>query len=156
MTRARNETKWASPAVVEKASEQWSDTVIRCRTKGHDWEQQNATHVVRYRYWRVQYRCTHGCLCELYEEWNERGVVLVSWVDYPKNSDGTEHYLLKGMGRLTNESKGVLRIKRVNRDGFHEQITADDDEYRPRSSITEAAVGRKRSARDTLRLAKEA
>jgi hypothetical protein len=111
--------------------------------------QRHAVHVVRYRYWRVEFECSHGCLTERYEEWNEQGVPITGWIIYPKNSDGTEAYLLKGMGRITTEGKGPLRLASVAKSS--EVITEVDESYAPRSAITREEVGRRRSAREVAR-----
>lgn len=141
MARPSKDPKYATYNQASTAAKGWADAVLLCRTLGHSWRQSNAVHVRRLRYWQVTYLCERGCGCQRYQEWNERGVPFASWMVYPKDDDGNDLYLARGIGRVVGETKGALRIESVTRHGFEERTGRAAEEDIPRSARTRDSVG---------------
>ena len=134
-------TRWATIADIEDALRNWNDNVLECRKRRrHGWKQHHAIHYYQYKYWLVEFRCLFGCGCIRFEEWDENLVRVGNpWTIYPKNDDGTEAYLLKDVGRLSNESLPPVRRKLLETLGFEENI--DRDPRNAPKPATRAVVG---------------
>lgn len=98
----------ATPEDALEAAQEWTDQILECRTYGHHWTPQGAT-------WTKDRRAiatTQVCPCEATRHVlldGRTGWVITSHIDYP---DG---YLLKGVGRITGDAKGALRLTVVSR-----------------------------------------
>ena len=123
---------------VADAAQAWSDAVLRCRLLGHAWEQYHSEHILRFRYWHVQFRCERACGVEKWEEWTERGLVTAKGMNYPRDEDGKPLYLLEGVGRVNTDGRGALRLESVGRMKYIEVQGGPDDDWKnePRSSKT--------------------
>lgn len=117
MTRASAKAKAplaASYAATQRQAEVWSDAVLRCRTRGHSWEQTNSAREGRN--YVVWFDCTRECGVRKTERWNNRGVILKSHLAYPKDTDGHASYLSE-IGFIDREAKGALRLAALGRAG---------------------------------------
>jgi hypothetical protein len=104
----RETPKYASMEDVQEVAQNWSDQFLECRTYGHHWRPQAATYTKDKR----AISTVHVCRCD-----TERRSMLdarTGWVlsvhyVYP---DG---YTTKGLGRITGDAKGALRLAGVHR-----------------------------------------
>jgi len=85
------------------------DTHLLCRDFGHTWRRFMARHVPAHHVYEQTLRCTR---CKTLRErvLNERGIVVSSKYVYP---DG---YLVKGMGYLAGEDRGLIRLAAIQSD----------------------------------------
>jgi hypothetical protein len=105
-------SNYASYADAAKQAKAWSDAVLRCRTRGHSWEQdinhpENGTKEGRN--FIVHFYCTRDCGVTKVQKWNARGLIVDSTMHYPKDSDG-HHAYLSEIGYVDREAKGALRL----------------------------------------------
>jgi len=93
---------------------------------GHAWRQRHATFLnpksksLNAPSWHVEYECTRGCLVWKWQEWNVNGAVIRRSMLYPRDDNGNPLYLLEGLGRITGELLGLVRLESVQRAGFVE------------------------------------
>jgi hypothetical protein len=81
---------------------------LQCRRYGHSWRPWRAEVFTRGRGYMEAVRCDR-CATERTEECDRYGGVVSAHYVYP---DG---YLVKGLGRLTGEDRGQLRIAAIRR-----------------------------------------
>jgi hypothetical protein len=86
-----------------------SESHLHCRDYGHSWRPYAARHVPSERVYEQTLRCSR---CRTLRErlLDERGNVVSSHYNY------AEHYLVKGMGRLDGEERGLIRLASVTAD----------------------------------------
>jgi hypothetical protein len=72
-----------------------------CRDIGHGWTHHDGQVLGRRLYERTM-RCTR-CGTRRVQQLNHVGEILGSWYEYP------DHYLIKGMGRLTTKQRSAFR-----------------------------------------------
>jgi hypothetical protein len=102
--------KHATPEDALEVSGEWSNEWLECRTYGHTWKPQAATYTKDRKAIATTQLCPR-CECERHALLDARtGWVISSRIDYP---DG---YLLKGVGRMTGDAKGALRLSLVTRE----------------------------------------
>jgi hypothetical protein len=100
---------YASPEDALEAAENWTDKMLECRTYGHQWRPQAATYTKDRKAIATSQIC-RSCDAERHATLDARtGWVIATHIDYP---DG---YLLKGVGRITGDAKGALRLTTVTR-----------------------------------------
>ncbi len=90
----------------------WSEAVIKCRTRGHAWEQdvdhpENGTREGRNTV--VHFYCSRGCEVTKKERWDARGLIVKKSMSYPKDSAGNQSYL-SDAGYIDREAKGAIRL----------------------------------------------
>jgi hypothetical protein len=108
-SQRRNAPRLASAQDVAELAQDWTDEILECRTYGHKWTPHRAQHVKQYRYFYVIQLCPR-CLTTRHMEISEAGgEVFDTWYEYP---DG---YLTKGLGRITGDARGQLRLATVLR-----------------------------------------
>lgn len=113
-------TEWASAEAVERAAQEWSDSVVQCRAFGHGWRPQTALH--RPGMYTITQRCPR-CRVRRWKRINERGYSLTPWhTDY---SEATG-YLLKGVGRLGTDGKAVLTLLHLAVTGVIQEAVEDE------------------------------
>jgi hypothetical protein len=76
-------------------------TLLVCRDMGHGWVDHDGKVLGRRLYERTM-RCTR-CGTRRIQQLNHIGEILGSWYEYP------DHYLIKGMGRLTTKQRSAFR-----------------------------------------------
>lgn len=104
MARAKHATPDDIRDIVNDLTEQY----LLCRTYGHAWKPQGAV----YSKDRRTIHTTQICACESdrYQDLDGRnGAVIKSHINY------SEGYLIKGLGRVTGDAKGVIRLATVTR-----------------------------------------
>jgi hypothetical protein len=84
------------------------DAALACRDLGHNWRANSAAWVPKERVYERSLRCTR-CRNLRHQILNERGEVISNSYEYRKG------YLIKGLGRLSGESRAVLRLEAVQR-----------------------------------------
>lgn len=113
----------------------WSDSVLLCRTYGHQWTPGYARYNGRYKYWAVMEKCGR-CDAERHRELDQRGKRTSSYIRYP------EGYLLEGMGRIVGEARDMLLLTTITRTFDVEKVNgkrADAD--LPHSRATRRELG---------------
>lgn len=80
---------------------------LYCREMGHNWRPFSAGRYKDGGYLRIL-RCVR-CKTERHQEISARGVILTSSYKHP------EGYLSKGLGRISGEGRGVLRLESIRR-----------------------------------------
>jgi hypothetical protein len=101
----------ATSEKVARLAKGWSREIVKCRTRGHAWELVQATYIKKDHRYIQALGCTR-CLAAKEQELNEAGKILSSTTWYQKG------YLVKGLGRLGAEGKGVLRIHALINSGL--------------------------------------
>jgi hypothetical protein len=100
----------AAMAEVRDFAESLPEKYLYCREMGHNWRPFSAG---RYRdedgggFERVL-RCTR-CRCKRFQTISQRGLIVGSKYEHP------EGYLHKGMGPITGEGRGVIRLESITR-----------------------------------------
>ena len=95
-------TTWASPGDIERATQQWTDNQLACRTYGHTWRPRTVTH--RPGVYTVVQRCSR-CTTVRRQEINDQGYPISGWrMTYQQG------YLLDHVGRIGYDGRAVLRI----------------------------------------------
>lgn len=118
MARSRRTKRGtATWAETKRLAATWSDAVIRCRTRGHAWDQdidhpdnggrEGSNYV-------VHFVCRRDCGVQKVERWNSRGVIIKSNLRYPKDSEGNPTYLSE-IGYIDREAKGAIRLATLER-----------------------------------------
>lgn len=105
--RAVDEEYSVSLSRVEEFAEQLPDKYLHCRELGHLWRPWKAGHHPDGGYTRTL-RCTR-CRTKREQELSERGMVMTSRYIHP------EGYLSEGIGRITGEGRGLLRLASIKR-----------------------------------------
>lgn len=100
---------------VDERTAEMSDAALRCRSRGHKWEENAMT---RRRYaeltaaglWEDNLYCDNGCGSTWIINFSLRtGEILSSKRQYPK---GSEYLMPKGNGRLARDSARIARVAR--------------------------------------------
>lgn len=94
-------TTWADPDSVAEKAEEWSDRTLACRTYGHGWASGSVVRAGEG--FVVMQRCPR-CENRRTQEMDSRGYATPWRYLY---ADG---YLTKGLGRIDNHGRAVLRI----------------------------------------------
>lgn len=150
MTKPSKPRGAATVGEVQAAATHWSDAVLRCRLRGHSWEQEpNGHEFIHWRksdYWHVKFFCEHGCHVRKWEEWDSRGMVTAKGMIYPRDKEGRPTYLLEDVGRMDAEGRGALRLESAMRAAYVrvEGGKDQDTENAPRSALTVRALGENR------------
>lgn len=105
----RKPPTYASPEDTLEAAQDWTDAFLECRTYGHPWKGQSASYTKDRTAIATTELC-RSCESERHSLLDARtGWVMSSHIDY---ADG---YLLKGLGRITGDAKGAVRLTMVTR-----------------------------------------
>lgn len=99
-------TGYATPRAVRKAALSMDEQHLHCRDYGHSWQPYSVAEEGR------GFVRELICSCEAIrkDRLDRRGGVVSSGIDYP------EGYLLKGLGRVTGETKGIIRLQSIMAD----------------------------------------
>ncbi len=122
-------TVFADPVAVRRQAKLWGDTVLQCRTLGHNWEPKVAVHNRKDRYFYLEQHCARGCGTIRHQEMSERGHIFAQWYGY---LDG---FLSLGLGRIVGEARDELRVAVVGR-----QVAAVNNAMSARSHHTRNAI----------------
>lgn len=104
--------QYAARAAVEAAIQDWTDAVLACRLRGHPWPIGKAVRgVPTAGGWVCTEWCPRKCGVHRWYFMNHSGFVpdrphLV----YPKDTDGVELYLMKGLGRVDASGMAAIRL----------------------------------------------
>jgi hypothetical protein len=94
---------------LDQAIGRMSDAHLHCRDYGHSWRPFAAAYVAAQRAYEQTLRCVR-CRTLRHRVLDSHGQVVSSGYTY------AEHYLVKGMGRLVGEDRGLIRIASVRAD----------------------------------------
>lgn len=95
---------------VRQLSQELSEAFLHCRDYGHQWRMANAErHGRGSRVIRTRTMYCPSCKYNKYQTFDSRGIMVEEKVDYP------EGYLIKGLGRITGDTKGLIRIESIDR-----------------------------------------
>lgn len=97
---------------LDKAIGAMPETHLHCRDYGHSWRPFTARWVAAQRAYEQSLRCTR-CRAQRHRVLDSTGEILNTHYTYP------DHYLVQGMGRLTGEDKGYVRLASVRADIEH-------------------------------------
>jgi hypothetical protein len=86
-----------------------NETHLHCRDYGHSWRPHTARFLRREQVYEQTLRCTR-CRTARRRTISADGDIVGSSYDY------AEHYLVKGVGRLTGHERAALRLASVNAD----------------------------------------
>lgn len=100
--------RMASPADVEKLAEKWPVEFLKCRTNMHNWEEYNCE-VRDNGVTLVEVLRCSVCASEKRIEMSNTGWVRRDWIDY------SEGYLSAGLGRISGDSRAILRMEKMAR-----------------------------------------
>lgn len=108
VTNLRSEPKFASPAEVEKLLESLDPKFVKCRARQHNWDDYTA----KWQYDGIHLEVTERCLrCGSFRKFtmDDRGAREGKGNSY----DYADGYLTKGLGRITGESRDLLRLHAI-------------------------------------------
>ena len=97
----------ADPDDVQEFAESLPERFLYCREMGHNWKPFSAGRYKDGGFERVL-RCTR-CRCRRIQSISSRGLIVASSYEHP---DG---YLLKGLGHIVGEGRGLLRLESIKR-----------------------------------------
>jgi hypothetical protein len=92
---------------VREFAQSLPERFLYCREMGHNWKPFSAGRYKDGGFERVL-RCTR-CRCRRIQSISSRGLITASHYEHP------EGYLLKGMGHIWGEGRGVLRLESIAR-----------------------------------------
>lgn len=98
--------KVASREDVKHLAEELSEAYLHCRDYGHQWRMANAERKGRT---RTRTMFCPSCKYNKYQTFDSRGVLIEQKHDYP------EGYLIKGLGRIVGDTKGLIRLESIDR-----------------------------------------
>lgn len=106
---------------LDKAIETMPETHLHCRDYGHAWRPFTARYVPAERAYEQSLRCSR-CKAQRHRLLDSHGSVIRSGYDYP---DG---YLVQGLGRLTGDDRGLVRLASIRADIERKGGRVDDNE----------------------------
>lgn len=101
---------------LEAAVSQMAETHLHCRDYGHGWRPHTARYLPNERAYEQTLRCTR-CRTMRSRLLDSHGLVVSTHYTYP------DHYLVKGMGYLAGEDRGLIRLASIEADLKHGRKT---------------------------------
>jgi hypothetical protein len=110
-SRARSEQAPTGPKVatrddVKQLAHELTEAFLHCRDYGHQWRMANARREGKL---RIRTMFCPSCKYNKYQTFDSRGILVEQKHDYP------EGYLIKGLGRIVGDTKGLIRLESIDR-----------------------------------------
>lgn len=114
-------TRWASSGDVASAAENWTEGQVACRSlTGHRWTSHTVVEHPKARLLTVVQTC-RGCKNK---RTRDMSATTGRWIDNKWSTHYQPGYLLKGVGRIGEDGKSILRLTAVK--SLKRRVVDDD------------------------------